>query len=278
MKLSMWKLLIPTLLISSAVYADIDSKVEDFLEDSFGKNPNVSDVDVKVVYDKPLEEVKGWRGVIVDVSAKIKLQTKEQKIKQKMIWFTDGNVISKDLIDLDTGESLRDSVSPQFQASFYKKENLIYGNPNATHKVAIFSDPLCPFCRRFVPKAIAKMKKYPNKFAIYYYHFPLQSLHPASVALTQAVEVARKQGKKDAILKLYDVNINPRERDVRKILKAFNDTMLTNIKPSDLNNEEIKKHLQDDFDIGNEVMVKGTPTMFFDGKLDRSREKYKKAL
>ena len=194
-----------------------------------------------------------------------------------MIWFSNGETISPDLLNLKSGRSYKTTVTPSFTEEFYKKENLIYGNANAKHRVAIFSDPLCPFCRRFVPEAIKKMKKEPNKFAIYYYHFPLASLHPAAVDLVKAAVVAEMQGKKDVVLKLYTVDVKANEKDVNKILAAFNSVFKTKITPADLKSEAVMKHIKSDMNIASELMVNGTSTMFFDDKLDKSKRKFEKA-
>jgi protein-disulfide isomerase len=273
--LSTWKLLVTTVLLSSAVYASQNSDIEDFLEEKFSNNPNIVSLEVNVVDRVPIEDMKGWDGVIVDVTAEIKAKPKNRDITQKMIWFTNGKVITKEFNDLETGLSLADLVAPSFLNKYYKSENLIYGNKDAKHKVAIFSDPLCPFCKSYVPKAIKYMKKYPNKFAIYYYHFPLEAIHPASVALTQAAVIAEKKGVKDVVLKLYDVKINAREKDTKKILKAFNKKFHTQITESDL--KRAKNALKQDAKIANDVMVQGTPTIFFDGKLDKTKKLYKEA-
>ena len=152
-----------------------------------------------------------WEAFIVDINAVIK---GDRKVNQKMIWFSNGIAVTKELVDLKTGNSFSDNVSPTFKPEFYKKENLIYGNTNAKHKVAIFSDPLCPFCRSFVPEAINYMKKYPNKFAVYYYHFPLPSLHPAAVELVNAAVAVELKGRKNVVLDLYKVKVNPKEKSV----------------------------------------------------------------
>jgi len=275
-RLSMLKLSLSTILLSSILSANVDTKVENFLEKSFKNNPNVVDLDVKVVNKNRLSEPKGWQSLILNVDATVKIRGKEQHIKQKMIWFTNGKFLSKDLINLDTSESLSDSVAPKFKDEYYDDNNLIYGNKNAKHKVVLFSDPLCPFCRNFVPSAIEYMKKYPNDFAIYYYHLPLKSLHPAAVTLVKAAIVAKHNGYKDVALKLYDVKVRARERNVEKILKAFNDTFNTKITPSDLEKSYVKKEFDKDIKLSEELMVQGTPTMFFDGELDKTKSKYKK--
>jgi len=275
--LSTLKLLTLTLLLSSIASASSENtKVVDFLEDSFSNNPNIVSLDVEVVEKTPLKDLKGWDALIVNVNAMVKAKPENRKVKQKMIWFTNGTIITKELTNMNSGESLTDGVHPSFKDEYYKKENLIYGNENAKHKVAIFSDPQCPFCRGYVPEAIKYMKKDPKKFAIYYYHFPLERLHPAAVELSQAAIVAEQQGFKDAVLKLYEVEVNPKERDVKKILKAFNDKFGTKITPADLKSPKVQSHAKSDLDIASEVMVQGTPTFFFDGKIDKTKKKFKK--
>jgi len=269
------KLLATTLLLSSFVYAQSTStKIEEFLNEEFSDNPRLKSVNAKVSDVIPLSDLKGWDAYILDVSAVLKEKPK-QTIKQKMVWFSDGNIITKELTKMSSGESLTDLIKPDFKPTYYSKANLIYGNENATHKVAIFSDPLCPFCRGFVPGAIQEMKQNPEKFAIYYYHFPLPRLHPAAVVLVQAAAAAEQQGVKDVILNLYKVEIDSRETNVKKILTAFNKSVGTNISEADLKNSAVQKQIQFDHEIANNLMVAGTPTLYFDGKIDRTKKKYK---
>jgi protein-disulfide isomerase len=266
-----------TLLLNSVIYAGDNKLVEEFLTKSFKNNPSILKLKVKVNDRVAVPSMKGWDAVIVDVEAKVKAKPKNRDVKQKMIWFTSGDIITKDLIDMDTGESLKDTVSPTFNSDQYLKNHLIYGDVDAKHKVAFFSDPLCPFCRTYVPEAIKEMKKQPKKFAIYYYHLPLVSIHPASVALVKAAIVAELRGEKDVVLNMYNIKLDPREKDVKKILAAFNKTMKTDIKPNDLKSLEVMKHYEKDQKISRDLMVQGTPTGFFDDKIDRTKRKYKKA-
>ncbi|MDF1874707.1 thioredoxin domain-containing protein [Sulfurimonas sp. SAG-AH-194-I05] len=271
------KVLTASALLITLATANENKKIESFLEDKFSENPSITSLKVKVNEMLTLKDIKRWKAAIVTVDATLKTKGKDKKIKQKMIWFTDGQLITKELTNLSNGESLRDLVSPKFKDSYYSKENLIYGNANAKHKVVIFSDPLCPFCGTFVPEAIKYMKKSPHKFAIYYYHFPLPNLHPAAVELSQAAIAAEMQGVKDVVLKMYDISINSKQRDVKKILKAFNKTMKTNIKPSDIRSAKVMAHFKNDLKTADDVMVQGTPTMFFNGIVDKTKRKYKEA-
>ncbi|HIP55139.1 MAG TPA: disulfide bond formation protein DsbA [Sulfurimonas autotrophica] len=270
----MLKLLSTIVLLSSFVYANTASeKIEDFLEDKFMENPKLESVEVTVKSVVSLKQLPKWNAYIVAVKAVLKTK---QLINQKMIWFSNGELITKDLIDIDTGESLVKKVKPKVKAKHYIKENLIYGNDNAKHKVMIFSDPLCPFCKGFVPGALEDMKKEPQKFAVYYYHLPLERLHPASVTLVKAAIAAEHKGVKDVVLKLYNVKINPREKDVKKILKAFNEAVGTNITPKEITSPSVVKEFNHDKFVANDLMVAGTPTLYLDGVADETKKKYLK--
>ena len=272
----MLKLLAITLLLSSfAEAAAIEKKIESFLKKTYSGNANIKSINVKVSDGAPIKGQKNWLAYVVELNAILKKD--KRQVAQKMIWFSDGNLITKEIFDLNSGVNINDVITFDFKDEYYKKENLIYGNENAKHKVAIFSDPLCPFCREFVPKVINDMRKEPNKFAIYYYHLPLASLHPAAVELVNAAIALELKGKKNVVLNLYKVKVDSREKSVEKILKAFNKVMNSNIKVSDLTTKEVITHFKSDLDIADALMVQGTPTMFFDGKLDKTKKKYKEA-
>lgn len=273
--LSMSKLFLSLLLLSSLVYAKSSKEiVEDFLEETISENPNIEKLNIEVTDVVKITQLKGWSAYIVDLDATLKKD--KQKVKQKMIWFSNGAVITKELTLMKDNESLSDLVKPKMKAKDYKDENLIYGNKNAKHKVAIFSDPLCPFCRGFVPQAINDMKKDPSKFAIYYYNFPLPAIHPASMELVKAEIAAELQGHKDVLLNLYKVEVNAREKDITKILEAFNKATGLKITKADINVKAVIDRFNQDLQIANDLMVQGTPTMFLDGVNDRTKKLYTK--
>ena len=274
--LSMLRLLSIILLTSSAIYANTATQLADFLEDKFIQNPNIVKADVHVVDTLDVPHASGFKAYIVEISATVKDGKKTQNVSQRMMWFSNGKVITRELTDMITGDSLTDILKPHFKDEFYTQENLLYGNPDAKHKVVIFSDPLCPFCNSLVPPALKTMKDKPKTFAVYYYHFPLERLHPASPTLVKAVYAAELQGVKDAVLKLYGIKINPRERNESKILEAFNKHMGTHITQKDIHAKVVLSHIAHDAKVAQLLMVAGTPTMYFDGVIDKSKAKYKK--
>ena len=72
----------------------------------------------------------------------------------------------------------------------------IRGNPNAKVKVIEFSDPECPFCKRFhdtMNKIIGEYGK-SGQVAWVYRHFPLDAIHSKARKESEALECANEQG------------------------------------------------------------------------------------
>lgn len=263
------------LLLSASLFGATDAEVVSFLKKGIGGNPNISNLQIDVNDKKNLTSLNGWQAYFVTIEADVKQGNETRHINQNSTYFVNGNVIAPELVNLKTGERYNDIVAPDFSNSFYTAANRISGEANATHKVAIFSDPLCPFCRRYVPEALSYMEKYPKTFAVYYYHLPLAGLHPAAVTLTKAAIAAEQNGTKDAVLKLYKVDINANEKDEKKILSAFNKTFGTKIDLDDIRRPSVVKQFDFDQKVAQSMMVAGTPTVFFNGQKDSSKNKYK---
>ena len=276
MMMSLMSKLSATILLSSlSLFGATNADVVNFLTKQIGANKNVSNLKISVTNRTPLKALKGWDSVIVDLKAHVKQGKQERDIEQQMIYFVHGDFITKEFNNISTGARLSASVAPKFENSYYTKANLAFGHANAKHKIAIFSDPLCPFCRKFVPGAIDYMKEHPDDFAVYYYHFPLPALHPASVTLTKAAIAAEHKGVKGALRNLYNVQINAREMDEQKILNAFNKATGASITVMDIHAPAVEAQFKNDKSTAAKVMVQGTPTMFFDGVKDASKKKYK---
>lgn len=267
------KLLSTTLLLSISLYANSDDAIIEFEKKRVSQNPNVKLENVTINTKKELP-VAGWSGYILDVKANV--QGKE--INAKDILFSDGKYISLELIDAQTGKSLKDLVTPNLTDNYYDKSKLIAGNHNAKDKIVIFSDPLCPFCIDYVPDVIKYVKKNSDSIALYYYHFPLLGLHPAAAPLSKLVEIAKHKGFKEPELKVYETNwetyFDVKTVDEKKILEAFNKEFKTNIKLEELTAKDVNDTLTKDISMGEEVMVQGTPTIFINGVKDSSRLKY----
>ncbi len=264
-----------TLLLCASLMASTDAEVVAFLKKGIGNNPAISNLEIEINAKKPLPSVSGWQAYFVTIEADVTQGSEKRRISQNGTYFVSGDVIAPELINVKTGERYNETVTPDFSPSFYTKANRVSGEANATHKVAIFSDPLCPFCRDYVPETLSYMAKYPGTFAVYYYHFPLAGLHPAAVTLTKAAIAAEQKGVKHAVEKLYTVEIDAGEKSDQKILDVFNKTLGTKITLSDIRSAEVLRQFESDRKIASSMMVGGTPTVFFNGVKDSKKMKYK---
>jgi protein-disulfide isomerase len=263
-----------SLLVSSLVAnTSIDTLVLDFEKSRFSNNERVQIKDISVNMKKNLPQ-KDWYGYIIDLDLKFA----GKDVKAKDVVFSNGELIAPELYDIKSGNPLKDLMTPKLTKAYYDKSKLIAGNVNAKDKIVIFSDPLCPFCMDYVPDVINYVKKHKDKIALYYYHFPLLRIHPASNALTRLMILAKNRGIKDVELKVYtkdwDKYFDSNEKDENKILKAFNSEFKTSITNDELKNSKLKLEVADDIKMGEEVLVQGTPTVFINGEKDKSKLKY----
>jgi thiol:disulfide interchange protein DsbC len=267
------KLLSTTLLLSVSLYANNDDSVIQFEKNRVSQNPNVTIKEVSINTKKEIP-LAGWNGYILDV--KVNVQGKD--VNAKDILFSDGKYISLDLIDSETGKSLKDLVTPNLTDNYHDKTKLIAGNHNAKDKIVIFSDPLCPYCIDYVPEVIKHVQKNSDSIALYYYHFPLLTVHPAAGTLVKLIDIAKHKGIKDVELKTYQIDwekhFDVKSTDEKVILEAFNKEFKTDIKLEELAKAEIAKTIDSDISMGEDVMVQGTPTIFVNKVKDSSRLKY----
>ena len=267
------KLLSTPLLLSVSLYANNDNSVIEFEKSRVSQNPNVTIKEVSINTKKEIP-LPGWNGYILDV--KVNVQGKD--VNAKDILFSDGKYISLDLIDSTTGKSLKDLVTPNLTDKYHDKTKLIAGNADAKDKIVIFSDPLCPYCIDYVPEVIKHVQKNSDSIALYYYHFPLSTIHPAATVLVKLIDIAKHKGIKDVELKTYQIDwekyFDVKSTDEKVILDAFNKEFKTDIKSEELAKAEIGKSIDSDISMGEDVMVQGTPTIFVNKVKDSTRLKY----
>ncbi len=267
------KIVSMSILLSGALYAaSNEQNIVDFEKKRISQNPNVQVKDIKIETKKELP-LAGWSGYILNVQADVQ----GKSINAKDILFSDGKYIALELIDSETGKSLKDLVTPNLTEKYYDKSKLIAGNHNAKDKIVIFSDPLCPFCKDYVPDVIKYVNKNSDTIALYYYNFPLM-IHPAATPLSKLAEIAKNKGIKDAELKTYETNWEPyfdeKTTDEKKILEAFNKEFKTSIKQEELSDKNLDSLIKKDISMGDDVMVQGTPTIFINGIKDASKQKF----
>ncbi len=147
----------------------------------------------------------------------------------------------------------------------------IRGNPNAPVTIVEFSDFQCPFCARAQPILEAVLEKYPDDVRLVYKHFPL-SFHKAARPTAIASLAAMEQGK---FWEMHDVLFDAAsDLDAEKIpeyaeqagldMERFNRDM-------EANKAAYDGMVTADYRGGGEVDVRGTPTLYINGKKVRVR-------
>ena len=264
---------ITTLSLSAA--SDEDD-VKSYIKNYMVKNDQVTVTDVDIIDKKAVDNAKGWDAYFVNIHANVKKSpTIFDKVTVPETVFVNGNISAPTLINMDTGEDYRKTMKPEIKPIAYNAKHLVAGNKDAKHKLVIFTDPQCPFCKQKVPEIYKAVKANPDTFALYYYHFPLVRIHPVSDIITRVMLIEQAKGHMDKVIDMYGLEINPREVNATKVLGILNKKYNLDIKEKDIDTPEIQKELLFDKDIATKSMVSGTPTVYLDGKWDPSRDKYK---
>jgi protein-disulfide isomerase len=147
----------------------------------------------------------------------------------------------------------------------------IRGRQDAPVTIVEFSDFQCPFCARSQPMLEQALAKYPERVRLVYKHFPL-SFHPVAMPAAVASAAAQEQGK---FWELHDVLF---EQGQNLTTERFDDYA----KQAGLDVERFRKDLtekhaeyerrvQQDYRHGLEADVRGTPTIYVNGKKLRER-------
>ncbi|WP_300367719.1 thioredoxin domain-containing protein [Hydrogenimonas sp.] len=274
---SMLKSLIIMMIAGSLAFAGGDGDVINYVKNKLSRNPQVKINGAEVEDKLPIPGVKGWSAYIIAVDINLTRGKETRRIKFEDILFVSKNLITSELVDRKTGRDVRSMIQPKMPKDIYSQDHLLYGNPNAKHKIIVFSDPLCPFCRMSIPDLMKAAKEHPDRIALYYYHLPL-SIHPASATLVRIMEVAQKDGKMDIVEKMYQIPIDSNLKDEKKILGIVAERAGYKLTPEQIHQPWIDKKLAKDRIVSRKLLVTGTPTIFADGKKDITREKYKKFI
>lgn len=67
------------------------------------------------------------------------------------------------------------------------------GPERGTHRIAVFDDPDCPFCRRFHQEVLPDLLR--DRVTVYVFLYPLQQLHPDAKAKSEAIWCSQDQAR-----------------------------------------------------------------------------------
>lgn len=141
----------------------------------------------------------------------------------------------------------------------------IRGNPDAPITIVEFSDLQCPFCTRFHETMKQVVANYPDDVRWVYKHFPLDSIHPIARPAAEASECAAEQGK---FWEYADEIFANQAQLSQNYLTTAAQNIGLNMGDFEncVDSGKYKTAVNDDYQYGVELGVRGTPGNFVNGQ------------
>lgn len=139
----------------------------------------------------------------------------------------------------------------------------VRGSLEAPAVITEFGDFECPYCGEAYSVIEAIRRKYGDRVAVVFRHFPLP-MHPHAMAAAEASEAAAKAGKFwEMYDELYRHQANLRESDLRAYAQAIG------VAPDDVANaikhNTYQNTIARDQRSGDQSGIEGTPSFFLNG-------------
>jgi len=144
------------------------------------------------------------------------------------------------------------------------------GPADAPITIVEFSDYQCPFCARSEPLVQSALAAYPTQARLVYKHFPLTSIHPQALPAALAAAAAQKQGK---FWEMHEKLFANQRALAPEQMKEYARQVGLDVPQfeRDMQSDEVKALVQDDIKLAQRVGVRGTPTIFVNGKILQNR-------
>jgi protein-disulfide isomerase len=144
------------------------------------------------------------------------------------------------------------------------------GSPNAPARLEEFGDYQCPPCGLFHPILQQMHKEFGDKLQITFREFPLAPAHQHAIAAASAAEAAGLQGKFWQMHDLlYEHQNDWKDKfDVRPIFEGYAQQIGLDVDryKRDVAGEAVAQRIFLDKKRGESLGVKGTPTVFLNGR------------
>lgn len=221
-----------------------------------GKKVNIKDI--RFLNSKKID--KDWTGYFVTAKIDVTENGEQETVRYQSIFFTNGSLVT-DQMSTPLAKDIQSDLVPKAVPAMYDEAHWIAGNKGAKNKIVLFSDPQCPGCRHWVPKIIEKVKANPNKFVLYFYHYPLTQIHPESAEIVQGMIALHRMGKDDIVERVYREEVNSAV-DLEKMFGGYKVT------------KKDIEHYKNDLEWVEKLAVPGTPGLYVNGELDLGGKKF----
>jgi protein-disulfide isomerase len=159
-----------------------------------------------------------------------------------------------------------------------RSDDPIRGGENAKHTLVVFSDFECPQCRKFSDFADRELfPAYGEDLRLVFKHYPLNAecnaevkwtRHAAACGAAYSAEAARELGGGEGFWKMHDLLFS-----VQKNLNGVSWAGLADSLGMDgtalgalVRKQSLRQRIDEDVALAKRLQVRGTPTVFLDGK------------
>lgn len=178
-------------------------------------------------------------------------------------------------------EMARHTVEAFFQQQPEKlvlpPSSLMIGNDRAQVKIVAFTDFLCTACATFYQREKDLIAKYGDKISVAYYNYPLDTACNSGVPRTEYPDacVAAKAALAAANLKVFPDYLQKHyarykefhgQYNLGKALEAANGLADGARFKQELDADAVKQTLQRDIELGKNLKIDRTPTIFINGR------------
>ncbi|HXD43250.1 MAG TPA: Na+/H+ antiporter NhaA [Ramlibacter sp.] len=145
-----------------------------------------------------------------------------------------------------------------------ERDHVRGGDAPSAVKVLIYTDFLCPYCRRLRTVMKQLRQSLDERLAYVFRHFPNERAHPGAEFIARAAEAAAKQ---DRFWEMHDWLYSQQPPIARESVLAFAGSLGLDIERfrRDLDDDEVWQRVRDDIEEGRRNGVTGTPTVYIDG-------------
>ncbi len=148
------------------------------------------------------------------------------------------------------------------------------GSQNAPVSIVVFSEFQCPHCSRLDPLLDQLLTKYPEQVRVVFRNYPLRS-HPYARHAALAALAAQRQ---DKFWPFHDLLFANQQNLTPQLIQGLADQVGLNreLYQQDIRSEVVAEQLNRDIESAKNAGVRGTPTIFVNGRLlqDRSIESF----
>lgn len=149
-------------------------------------------------------------------------------------------------------------------------EDHIKGNKDAAITIVEYSDFQCPACAAYEPVVSQVLEELGEDARFVYRHFPLRQVHPNAQLAAQAAEAAAMQG---AFYAMHDeLFATQRSWSNLEDPSTFFSDLAAKLEldtkqfTNDINSQEARNAVNEDFQSGSQSAVRGTPSFYVNGQ------------